>query len=379
MPHNQNIKKSQKAIMKFLEQSTEEILENWIKKTGLQFIDPFYHEIISNVQKSLRLMKIYIRRPNQSLINVLTMKIASERIEAKADLNIFVQNINIGKQIILDMIACSELKEEDKLYGMIQINRFIDTYLNHAITNFTSMQNEIISNKSTFIKEMHKDRLTILGQISASFAHDFRNPLTSIKGFIHLLEKDLQLDDKSKYYFSIINKEMASLEDKVSQFLYQSKVQNLGNDARKFDIISLIAEMIQFMYPKFVTEGIDVKTEFPGPVHVMAVVEQIKQVVLNILNNAVEELSEITQQRRMNIKVAIRDKMAVVALTNNGKKIPSYILENIFEPFISTKSLGTGLGLAVCKEIIEKHGGQISVVSDDDSTTFYFSLPIYSH
>jgi signal transduction histidine kinase len=365
--------------MKFLEQRTEEILENWIKKTGLQFIDPFYHEIISNVQKSLRLMKIYIRRPNQSLINVLTMKIASERIEAKADLNIFVQNINIGKQIILDMIACSELKEEDKLYGMIQINRFIDTYLNHAITNFTSMQNEIISNKSTFIKEMHKDRLTILGQISASFAHDFRNPLTSIKGFIHLLEKDLQLDDKSKYYFSIINKEMASLEDKVSQFLYQSKVQNLGNDARKFDIISLIAEMIQFMYPKFVTEGIDVKTEFPGPVHVMAVVEQIKQVVLNILNNAVEELSEITQQRRMNIKVAIRDKMAVVALTNNGKKIPSYILENIFEPFISTKSLGTGLGLAVCKEIIEKHGGQISVVSDDDSTTFYFSLPIYSH
>ncbi len=378
MPQTLGGREANKAIRGLLEKKAEEILETWINKTGLKLSDPFYDEIISNVKNSLRLIKIYINRPSQAMINLLTLKIASERIEAKADLSIFIQNINIGKQIIFDMMIDSELDEAEKLSGIKKINQFFDTYLYHAVTNFTRMQNEIISNKSTFIKEMHKDRLTILGQISASFAHEFRNPLTSVKGFLKLLEKGLSLDEQSKYYFTIINTEMNSLEEKVSQFLYQSKVQNLMNDARKFDLIDLMAEMIHFMNPKFVSESIKVETDFPGPVNVLVVFEQMKQVILNILNNAVEELSEgAALNRRLIIKVEIREGMAMVSITNNGKKIPPHVLENIFEPFISTKNLGTGLGLAVCKEIIEKHNGQISVISDDNHTTFSFWLPLY--
>lgn len=363
-------------VMTLLDEKAHVILDRWLEITMLDKNDPFYEDIINNVRNSIRLMKIYFRKPQKGLVSSLTEKIAAERIEAKVDLGEFVKNINVGRGIILDLMVAAEIDQQTTLVGITTINRFIDSYIYYSITHFNKLQTRIISEKTKFIQEMHGDRLTILGQISASFAHEFRNPLTAIKGFISLLEKNLELDDQSNYYFSIINKEMGSLEDKVSQFLYLSKMNGLNDDIIVFDLPATIQEMIHFMYPRFLGEAIKVETDMVKVLNASGVVEQIKQVILNIMNNAVEELIEYNGGRIIKVTAHQIDNTACVTIKNNGRKIPSHILENIFQPFISTKELGTGLGLAVCKDIIEKHGGEITVTSKEGETAFQFTVPL---
>ncbi|TCP29777.1 signal transduction histidine kinase [Scopulibacillus darangshiensis] len=363
-------------IMDLLDRRSDLIVDRWQKAIKLNESDPFYEDIISNVKNSIRLMKIFFRKPNKELVSALTEKIAIERIEAKADLGHFIRNINAGRKIILDLIVDENFDQKTAYIGIVSINRFIDSYIYYAITHFTKMKDQIIREKTEFIQDMHSDRLSILGQISASFAHEFRNPLTAIKGFISLLAKNPELDAQSKYYVSIIDKEMDSLEDKVSQFLYLSKMKGLGDDIAVFDLTTLVKEMIHFMYPRFVVEAIKVENSIESDINVSGVVEQIKQVILNIMNNAVEELSEICGHREIIVNVHRIENAARVTIINNGRKIPSHILENIFHPFISTKELGTGLGLAVCKDIIEEHHGEIRVFSREDKTAFEFTLPI---
>jgi signal transduction histidine kinase len=104
--------------------------------------------------------------------------------------------------------------------------------------------------------------------------------------------------------------------------------------------------------------------------------EQIKQVLLNIVINAVEGLSNVHKSKVITIDLTVENEEVHVSICNNGPKIPDHLLENIFEPFITTKDLGFGLGLSVCKQIVQKHNGSINVQSDIERTTFKIVLPI---
>ncbi|MBM7643995.1 signal transduction histidine kinase [Scopulibacillus daqui] len=362
-------------IIALLEQNPDIFINKWLEKTRFNQADPFYEDVIYNANYTARLLAVYFRKQNKKLISRLTEKIVSERIEANVDLSDFTKNINIAREVVNELIVEKISDPATVLHGITVVNRFFDVYLYFAVVNYTKKKDQIINEKSMFINEMHSDRLSILGQISASFAHEFRNPLTSIKGFISLLERKLPLDEQSKYYFSIINKEMDSLEDKVTQFLYLSKMRGLGDDMTIFNISSLLKEMINFMYPRFVVESIKVDQEIKKNLFVKGVEEQIKQVVLNIMNNAVEELSEFCGDRQIRVEAGLDGEYIYVDIINNGRKIPSHIIDSIFEPFISTKELGTGLGLSVCKQIIEKHEGEISVSTTEEETSFRFTLP----
>ncbi|MFC7393118.1 ATP-binding protein [Scopulibacillus cellulosilyticus] len=362
-------------IINLLENNPEIFINKWLEKSQFDKSDPFYEDVIYNALYTARLLAVFFRRPNKKLISNLTEKIVAERIEAKVDLSDFVKNINIAREIVNQLMVNTIDNQSAVLEGIAVTNRFFDAYLYYAVVNYTKKKDQIINEKSMFINEMHNDRLTILGQISASFAHEFRNPLTSIKGFISLLERNPSLDEQSKYYFSIISKEMDSLEDKVTQFLYLSKMRGLGDDMAIFNLSSLLKEMINFMYPRFVVEAIKVNQDIKKNLFTNGIKEQIKQVVLNIMNNAVEELSEFCGDREIRINANADEQYIYVNISNNGRKIPSHILDSIFEPFISTKELGTGLGLSVCKQIIEKHEGKISVSTTEEETAFQFVLP----
>lgn len=185
-----------------------------------------------------------------------------------------------------------------------------------------------------------------------------------------MLEKKYDHDSESRLYFDIINYEMESLEDKVSRFLYLSKSKGLDDEMIVFNLSKVTNKMIEFMYPRFVDENIEVVSSIEEDCLIFAVKEQIKQILLNILNNAVEELSEIEQNRKIGIQLKTIDSRVELRISNNGKMIPPYLIDNIFEPFVTTKNLGTGLGLSVVKQIVEKHDGTITVESNEDQTTF---------
>ncbi|WP_458414365.1 histidine kinase N-terminal domain-containing protein [Schinkia sp. CFF1] len=362
----------------YLKEIKEELLEHWLQSAKISEDDPFYKEIIANGEDTIELIYTYLSTRNVDPIIPLTKKIAKERIEANVNISEYVYNINSGRSLVNGFVLKStSLHDDEKLLAMMIVDQLFDEYVYYAIKEYTDLKDSIILNKNRFIQEMHHDRLTIVGQIAASFAHEFRNPLTSIKGFIKMLEKKYLDDSESRLYFDIINLEMESLEDKVSRFLYLSKSKGLDDEMMVFNFSEVTNKMIEFMYPRFVDEKIEVISSIQDHCMMFAVKEQIKQILLNILNNAVEELSAINQNRIIEIVLKQKQDEIILKISNNGKMIPAYLIENIFEPFVTTKNLGTGLGLSVVKQIVEKHDGTIKVESNENKTTFIMKWKAY--
>jgi signal transduction histidine kinase len=130
------------------------------------------------------------------------------------------------------------------------------------------------------------------------------------------------------------------------------------------------------MYPRLTEANIILSLDLCDEVYVEGDSSQLKQVLLNILVNAVEELCEVGGERNIDIRLKeTPDQKVELSICNNGKPIPDYLVENVFEPFVTTKSLGTGLGLSVCKQIVEKHNGTIVVDTHEAFTCFTITFP----
>ncbi|MBY6036365.1 GHKL domain-containing protein [Fictibacillus nanhaiensis] len=364
-----------KELTLFLNEQKSSIVETWLQNVLLPSNDPFYEEVKKNGYHTIEELISFLETGSLERISLLTSKIAKERIEAKTNIGDFVYNINIGRSIVYERMMCSLLNEDEKGEGVMQMQRYFDHLLYLSVKDYTALKDSIIDRKNQFIQEMHHDRLTMLGQIAASFAHEFRNPLTSVKGFIYLLQREGKKTDQSEYYFDIIQNELVSLEEKISQFLYLSKMRGLQDKLEKIPVTSLLKEMLEFMYPRFTEANIVVQSNFEKEAFIEGDSAQIKQVLLNILVNAVEELCEWNGERTIEVKLKSVDETVELSICNNGKPIPEYLLENVFQPFVTTKSLGTGLGLSVCKQIVEKHNGTIEVNSKEDFTCFTIKFP----
>ncbi len=362
----------------FLEQSQPEIVEKWLLGAKISQEDPYYEEIIKNGKRTVELISRYIRLQDESWIMTLTKKIANERIEANVNIGEFIANINFGRSVVISVLNESSFDRDELSKGLQIINNYFNAYSYHSVTEYTKVKDNIIHDKNKFIQEMHSDRLTILGQLGASFAHEFRNPLTSIKGFLKLLEDDSDANNSiEKHYFEILNSEMKSLEEKVSQFLFLSKMRGSDDRPLSLNLSGLLRYTIEILYPRLLESNIEVETAITPDIPLFGVEEQIKQVILNIMINSIEELNENKiDHRKIEMSAIENHGRITIEISNNGRQISSHLVESIFQPFISTKKLGTGLGLSVCKQIIEKHEGVISVRSNPEKTTFVIELPV---
>lgn len=364
-------------VVQYLQSHHEIIVNNWKSMILDTYEEPFIEKIIVNMNITLGALRDYLITLKLDSIKPLTQKIARERIEANTSIGAFVSYINIGRRVVSENLMESPFHTCIQKRMVLEANEFFNQLFYLAITEYSHLKDMMLEKKNMFIQEMHQDRLTILGQIASSFAHEFRNPLTAIKGFIYLLQSEKEKTDKTDYYFSIINDEMESLEEKISQFLLLSKMKGFEDQMELFSLSSLIREMIDFLYPRFLETNILVNTQLEDDLPFEGVKSQIKQVLLNILYNAVDELCKHSGEREIKVRAYEENKWLKIDISNNGDPIPSHLIDNIFEPFISTKELGTGLGLSVCKQIVEKHNGRIYVQTEEKWTTFTIELPAF--
>lgn len=226
---------------------------------------------------------------------------------------------------------------------------------------------------------------------TAEVAHELRQPLAIIGGFARRLSKALDgLDaidlDRQKQYVSIIISEIQRLEkilDRLIEFTKRGNitVQKINpNDLIKYIIAITEARVIQ----KNILLNVNLGSEIgeipldPG---------RFQQMALNLLSNAVDASPvggvidletgvSIPSDRAMKIGALASETFFEMKIRNNGPVIPPEIIQNVFNPFFTTKEHGTGLGLTVSKKIVEDHGGSISVKSDEDGTTFTIWLPL---
>ncbi|MEK3733888.1 MULTISPECIES: ATP-binding protein [Paenibacillus] len=222
------------------------------------------------------------------------------------------------------------------------------------------------------------DKLAMLGKISASIAHEIRNPLTSIRGFIQLLRPHLVTLGKDEYA-RIILTEIDRANDIIYEFLNSSKPS--APETTVISVSSLLKEVVLLTESEALMKGCQIilHTDEEPPTFISVDVKQIKQVILNIIKNALDAIDEREHDDvsgRIEISTQLRDKHVNICISDNGGGMDQNTLNHLFNPFFTTKESGTGLGLSVSYRIIKNHGGSISVDSQVGAgTEFVITFP----
>ncbi|GIN87205.1 sensor histidine kinase [Heyndrickxia sporothermodurans] len=361
-------------IMIFLEDNKEKILKDWEDHVVISGKDPFKDFIYHNGETMFKLLVQSLVVPMEELEHPLipfAQKVAVERINAKVNIGEFVYNVNIGRSIINKSLYRNFPNWEEIHPTIDKINHALDMFLFHAVTYYTNVKNQIIEEKNEYITSTHHERLTLLGQMTSSFVHEFRNPLTSIHGFVQLLRSE----NPQLPYLDIIANELEQLKFSISQFLMLSKKEIIELEMTSFSLNDLIEEVLSFLYPRILEVNVDIKKNYVQEFKILGFKDAIRQVLINIIFNAVDVLKNI-KNPVIQIDLNKTADSIILDIGNNGPKIPEGLLDNIFEPFVTTKEAGTGLGLYVSKNTIEKHGGKLTCQSNNDWTIFTIILPL---
>ncbi|GGD48607.1 PAS domain S-box protein [Paenibacillus nasutitermitis] len=215
------------------------------------------------------------------------------------------------------------------------------------------------------------DKLLAVGQLAAGVAHEVRNPLTVLKGFTQMLQNT---DKKNETYYQLMLSEVDRIESIIGEFLMLAKPQEV--EFKMNDIGSIISSIIILMETNAILSNVQISANLGNVRTVLECDEiQIKQALANIIQNAIEAMP---QGGLITVTVEEFDEEnLLIAIADQGCGISEDRIARLGEPFYSSKEKGTGLGLMISYQIIEKHNGRIRVNSKlDEGTTFEIILPL---
>lgn len=367
----------QMDLIAFFNKNKEELIREWENSIVISKGDPYKEKISQNgiaIFNIVLNMHTMSERELLESIEKYAIEISEERALANINIGDFVYNVNLGRTVLYSYLSKTGLEWDDLQESINKINFCFDKFLYYAVTHYTEAKNKIIEEKTMFIDSTHQDRLTLLGQMTSSFIHEFRNPLTSIQGFIQLLKADYP----EMKYLDIISSELDQLNFRISQFLLLSKKELIGKEKEQFNLNKLIDEVLNFLYPSILDGKVKIKKDIVDDITLYGYADEMRQVFINIIFNAIDVLNHHRiPNPTIEIKCCIeKNSHVVLSISNNGPMIPAELSKTIFEPFFTTKKLGTGLGLFVCKEIIEKHKGTLHCISTPELTVFTIKLPL---
>ncbi|WP_078409224.1 ATP-binding protein [Priestia abyssalis] len=201
-------------------------------------------------------------------------------------------------------------------------------------------------------------KIELVGTLAASTAHEIRNPLTGIKGLITLLSEKHQ-DEEDQYYFSVIQTEINRINQIVSEFLVLGKPT--AEHRQNHNISEIIKELQPIIESESHLHNVEFIVSLPlKPLLIHCTKDQVKQVLLNLTKNA---LDSMPRGGNLTLSVIAQNNECIIKVKDTGEGIPKERLHKIFHPFYTSKDTGTGLGLVVCKRIIEMYDGTISIDS----------------
>jgi signal transduction histidine kinase len=219
-----------------------------------------------------------------------------------------------------------------------------------------------------------QQHLATIGQIAASIAHDIRNPLTSIQGFVQLIEKNEQRPSYQGYY-QIIRSEITRIDNLLREVLLLSKSHTADKESWELVHLDVLLErLVVLMEPDALKSNIQIRLHMNKTPVVMGSEDKLQQVFMNLLRNAFEAVSD---NGRIDIILNERNGLAIIQFQDTGSGIDEDNQAHLFTPFFTTKGEGTGLGLSICQSIIKAYEGEIKVRNLlDKGAEFTVTLPI---
>ncbi|WCK55663.1 histidine kinase N-terminal domain-containing protein [Aneurinibacillus sp. Ricciae_BoGa-3] len=356
----------------YLEKNQVTQVSEWRRKVKISESDRFKNEVYHNGNMLYQLIIQYLRSQiSLDQVKTLAEKVGIERLLADVNIGEFIYNINLGRSEIFNNLSRSEFSLQELQIVIEKINECFDCFISNALSRYINLKNADLEEMKVFVEQTHKERLTILSQISSSFVHEFRNPLTAVIGFTKLLmEKYPDLD-----YFDIIMHELQQLNYRITQFLLVSRKGVLEEEKEQFLLSDILSEIIAFISPGLADWDVKVVSEIEPDIYFYGYKNELRQVFINLMVNSLESLQTKSLERKIFLKAAEKETGIQIEIINNGPPIPASLLPIIFEPFVTTKELGTGIGLYICKKIIERQNGTILCSSDELRTAFTIFLP----
>ena len=217
---------------------------------------------------------------------------------------------------------------------------------------------------------LEDEKLKIAGQLAAGVAHEIKNPLTSMKGFIQLMKAEAV---PNKKYLEIMEGEIQRLELISNELLVLAKPHN--HEVEMHDLLKLVKEGTLLLEAEALQKSIQFHLfEQDAALMILCDRNKVKQVLINIIKNGIESME---QPGDITIRLSKNDRCAQISISDQGCGIPEEYLQKLGTPFFSTKTSGNGLGLVVCQKIIAEHNGKITVQSSkENGTTFTIQIPL---
>ncbi|HBX69714.1 MAG TPA: hypothetical protein DEH25_10150 [Chloroflexi bacterium] len=275
------------------------------------------------------------------------------------------------------LFASRQLGEADFNESEMETLRILSRQAVAALENaqlYDELQKRILQVEASQQALVQAEKMAAVGRLTASIAHEINNPLHSVRNCLHLAGRQELSDADRQEYLELASEELERLMHTVRQMLDFYRPSAL--DRKPTDINSLIEKVIKLLDAQFSDYQIVVQREYaPDLPPVVAVANQLQQVFFNLFLNAIEvmpsggELVITTQSEGDHVSILVADTGPGIALENP---------DEIFDPFVSSKEKGLGLGLTISYGVVTAHGGSLSLVTEyENGACFKVQLPAY--
>ncbi|PLR95109.1 ATP-binding protein [Bacillus sp. T33-2] len=231
---------------------------------------------------------------------------------------------------------------------------------------------ENINQQVAIRKELQRaEKLNVISQLAASVAHEVRNPMTTVRGFLQLMTSDTKLNSSHRDYIHIALNELDHAQSIINDYLSLAKPQN--EELTCVDISTEVRKTVELMTSYSNIQNIKIKTAIADSLYIKGNQDEIKQVLVNIIKNGIEAMDT---GGLLCVNVFEKEGLVNIDIIDSGKGMTKNQLKNLGTPFYTTKEKGTGVGLTISYQLVQSMKGKIIVESElGKGTMFTISFP----
>ncbi len=375
----------------FLDGCRQAVITAWVNRlhnqTNSQYAQRSRDELIGTVSEAFEANYHVLVHNDYAPIDQFIKKITRLRLSAGFSLSGVQKAFELFREIILPLMA-RDLSARMVYQYITPVNHCLAYTIHRFSDYFQEIHEQTIRQHNLHLEQLVRDRtaalieaerMATIGQITTSLSHEIRNPLSAVKMNLQILKKNLDLTGNDRRRLEISLGEVIRLEGILKELLDFAKPLRIQYFL--CDVNQVVVSAIELLEIKFEEKGIRIRKSLdPFIPQIPADPEKLGQALINLLLNALEA-SESPATVRVTSRYAghLHNPAIHLCIQDEGHGIASDLLGHIFEPFFSTKSRGTGLGLTNTRRIIAAHGGTVEASIDSaPGVSFNIRLPATS-